>query len=480
MKLALLALLSLAATAAAQSPPTPSAPAPGSPAPLMEKPERQLSPARHAGTYHVTTGTWTRRTSSTAAFGPDVVYDNTAYSGYFTSAGSVGGFMSGGMVVDEGGLPGTANGHAFPGTPDRDLYSVDGFEISYCDMNGPGTSGWEISFYQSYEPCEFQPSLIPDATVRLTGLPANGGCWVMQIDLSGGSEFCMGADGGHANPLWEDDPEKDSFGWSTHYLGSGTQSAGFMLAGDPLSTDPGFVLAGPFSVPTFGAGTYFGPTSACGNPTGYLTRDILSFRPASGTGYASCNSYFYRNQNPCSGTSGPYSSLHLRLSADSQAPSGSLCSSSCTETVGIGTAYCSQPNTSAGRPGLLCAGGSAAVADAYVILHAARLPTGSFGFFITSLTQGFVAQPGGSRGNLCLGGDIGRFVAPHQIRVANEAGTFALDTRVGDWSVTSIPISTGNYAASAGVTSNFQAWFRDVWNQQPTSNFTNASAITWE
>ncbi|MEM8711604.1 MAG: hypothetical protein AAGG01_11675, partial [Planctomycetota bacterium] len=38
-----------------------------------------------------------------------------------------------------------------------------------------------------------------------------------------------------------------------------------------------------------------------------------------------------------------------------------------------------------------------------------------FGFFVTSQTEGFAANPGGSAGNFCLGGAVGRYVGPGQI-----------------------------------------------------------------
>ncbi|MEM8711873.1 MAG: hypothetical protein AAGG01_13050 [Planctomycetota bacterium] len=46
--------------------------------PLTLAAQKAPSPTRHAGIYHVTSGTWTRTPATTAAFGPDVIYSNTA------------------------------------------------------------------------------------------------------------------------------------------------------------------------------------------------------------------------------------------------------------------------------------------------------------------------------------------------------------------------------------------------------------------
>ncbi len=48
------------------------------------------------------------------------------------------------------------------------------------------------------------------------------------------------------------------------------------------------------------------------------------------------------------------------------------------------------------------------VANNDLTLAASQLPNSSFGFFLTSRSQGFVMGPGGSQGNLCVGGAIGR------------------------------------------------------------------------
>ncbi len=59
-------------------------------------------------------------------------------------------------------------------------------------------------------------------------------------------------------------------------------------------------------------------------------------------------------------------------------------------------------------------------------LNAGSLPNNAFGFFLTSGTAGFVANPGGSMGNLCLSGAIGRYVGQGQIKNSGATGAFSL------------------------------------------------------
>ena len=82
-------------------------------------------------------------------------------------------------------------------------------------------------------------------------------------------------------------------------------------------------------------------------------------------------------------------------------------------------------------------------------------------------------MPGGSQGNLCLGGNIGRFV--NQVQNTGPNGRF--DTIVDTQAIPTTPVA----AIQIGETWNFQAWFRDVLpNGTPTSNFTHAVRIQFE
>ena len=128
-----------------------------------------------------------------------------------------------------------------------------------------------------------------------------------------------------------------------------------------------------------------------------------------------------------------------------------------------GTSYCGPAvANSSGLPAVLDTCGSCDPDEQYFMLNARQMPVGKFGYFLTSQTQGFVQQPGGSQGNLCLGGQIVRFV--NDLRLVDAGGRFSLRL----------------YAyAQAGETWNFQAWFRDV-NPGNTSNFTQGMQVTFQ
>jgi hypothetical protein len=140
----------------------------------------------------------------------------------------------------------------------------------------------------------------------------------------------------------------------------------------------------------------------------------------------------------------------------------------------LGTSYCAVNPNSTGAASALTAMGSLAASDNDILLTAADLPTTSFGYFLTSLDQGFVANPGGSAGNLCLDGDIGRYVGAGEIQNSGAAGTFSLML-----DLTQTPTPTGFVGVMAGETRNFQTWHRDDVGGVPTSNFTNGLAITF-
>ena len=139
---------------------------------------------------------------------------------------------------------------------------------------------------------------------------------------------------------------------------------------------------------------------------------------------------------------------------------------------GIGTNYCSANANSTGSIATIDATGSAVITDNDLTLGAANLPPGSFGFFITSQTQGLVTNPAGSQGNLCLVSAVGRYVGPGQIQQANPSGRIELPIDLA-----LVPQPTGFVSVIAGDTWNFQAWHRDAVGGTPTSNFTNGLQV---
>jgi len=146
----------------------------------------------------------------------------------------------------------------------------------------------------------------------------------------------------------------------------------------------------------------------------------------------------------------------------------------------LGETYCrpTVPN-STGCGGIILANGDPDFGTGPTLdLTATLLPQNTFGLFLTSQTQAIVPNAGGSRGTLCLGGSIGRFVGPGQVMNSGASGSFSMSVDLN-----AVPASTltGFTAVQPGETWNFQCWHRDVdANGAPTSNFTDAVAITFQ
>lgn len=139
----------------------------------------------------------------------------------------------------------------------------------------------------------------------------------------------------------------------------------------------------------------------------------------------------------------------------------------------IGSGFCGPSRlNSSDLSGAISASGSLASAANDLRLRVERLPAGTFGFFILADERGFVANPGGSQGNLCLSGSIGRLLQP--------PGSIFLTAPDGSASVPlnlqSVPNSQGTEAVLPGDTRYAQAWYRDA-NPMPTSNLTNGLVL---
>ncbi len=441
--------LALAATAASQA---------AQPAVhTLIQPEKIPGTVKHAGIYHMATGRWTRSAGDSANFGPDTVYSNTATSGYYSPVGGPTSFAPGSTLFDSGVLPTSVNPNA---NANRDVYTVNCMSLSYCDFGAPGTSGWNLRFYDEYVPCTFEP--LYQNELKVTGLPATG-CWTVDLDLSGGLELCIAGDGGDG---YQGDIEQDSFGWSFRYAGTdGTMPAGFVIAGDPRATEPSYVLGG---LPTDGTNTYFGVPSQCGpdQATGFFNPDFWWLEDPAGT-HSGC--YFFQppiQGSHCGPSSPQWASWFLELQADTGI---------CDPFIIVPSGCTSNPNSS-GFNGSIDGFGSTSVAQNNVTLRA-TVPANTVGFFITSPLDGFFPNPAGSAGNICLGSNVGRFQAAAQNSGAT--GLVTLSTLIGQWDLSSIPSALGPYAAVPGTPAYFQCWHRDTSPFGPTSNFTDGAVILW-
>jgi hypothetical protein len=140
---------------------------------------------------------------------------------------------------------------------------------------------------------------------------------------------------------------------------------------------------------------------------------------------------------------------------------------------GLGTNYCGPANTnSSGQSAVISATGFTIVAANNLTLTVSQLPLNQFGYFLNSDTQGFIPFPGGSQGNLCLGGFIGR----HTKQLGNSGSSGVLSIAVD---LANLPRPSGPYQVLAGETWNFTCWFRDK-NPTATSNFSDGISITFQ
>ncbi|MCB9908363.1 MAG: hypothetical protein H6830_11645 [Planctomycetes bacterium] len=140
---------------------------------------------------------------------------------------------------------------------------------------------------------------------------------------------------------------------------------------------------------------------------------------------------------------------------------------------GIGTVYCVANANSTGFVSTIAATGSDVAADNNFTLVSTNLPDGEFMYFIGSYGQDQVNNPGGSEGNLCVGGGlaIARFLPT--------LGAIAGGMHSGMIDLTNIPLNTGSVEMIlAGDTFNFQGWHRET--STGSSNFTPGLEVTFQ
>ncbi len=143
--------------------------------------------------------------------------------------------------------------------------------------------------------------------------------------------------------------------------------------------------------------------------------------------------------------------------------------------VNVGTPICSPAvSNSTGVPATLLAIGSKLVENNATSLQVNGLPTNQTGFFLNGSTSTFQPMAGGSQGNLCLGGTVGRYVRAGEVQNSGTHGAIALEIDLMD-----TPGPAGDYAVLSGQSLVFQAWYRDV-NPLATSNFSDAAQVNFQ
>lgn len=134
-----------------------------------------------------------------------------------------------------------------------------------------------------------------------------------------------------------------------------------------------------------------------------------------------------------------------------------------------------QTANSTGSLSRLRAAGSGSVNLDNVTLVADQLPPQAAVMFLNARAAGFTPNPGGSLGDLCLSGTIGRYARPSEVRTASATGLAALPLALA-----STPSGGAVISILAGETWYFQAWHRDVAAGQATSNFTGSISLVFQ
>lgn len=436
---------------------------------------RVPGPIKYGGRYDVETGTWTRAESEVSRFGAlETLYSNTATGGYFHTWASPGtaGFAE--AIVDEGVIPASTDPTPFTFGGLRDASTVEEIQIGYCDFNAAGSGGWVLDFYDSYAPCTYPPNPANLAlSVTLTGLPAGGSCWIIDVAVPA-SDFAHSGNGQH-----DGDPSQDSFGFEWRYNGAPAgfvDLAGFIFAGNPAATDTGWApVGGAFVPPNTGSDTYYGEVGGCpGSGSGYGNQDFCYVENVDPVGPAS-GCYFFGGYQSVSGSCIVPDNLMtghwLKISGVAPDPQVAISDPGCAGAA----------SSTTGLPGELVVTGDADPLANDAALRATALPLNEFGIFATSLAPQAPLAVG--NGFLCLSlstqGGVGRFGAMNQIKNSGATGTMTLDTSAGEWDLAMIPTSVGTYAAVAGLTSHFQCWHRES-GVGAGFNYTPSCSVTWQ
>ncbi len=144
-------------------------------------------------------------------------------------------------------------------------------------------------------------------------------------------------------------------------------------------------------------------------------------------------------------------------------------------STGHGSMYCTaEVNTTGFASSIFGTGDIVAANNAFGLL-ATGLPEGEFGYFIGSFGQAQVAMPGGSSGNLCVGGGlaIARFLPT--------LGAITGGQLAGSVDLTNVPLPpTFSGMIMGGDTFNFQLWHREGGTLSGMSNFSPGLEVTFQ
>ncbi|MFT5051344.1 MAG: hypothetical protein ACI8QZ_002755 [Chlamydiales bacterium] len=348
------ALALLCATASAQSTLTP---------------QKITAPIKDRGTYHMATGTWTRANPSTN-FNSDVLFNNTASTGYFF--GTTAGFNT----VDHGRIPSDSS----PTSPtsvtgNANSYIIDCFQIGYCSnapaVAGLGTVSIALNFYDNYGPCtDVDAGVVTTAGFIGSGLPGGTplsaqGCWVVAFDLANTSTtFKLGGD---ADGTWDNLANADSFGWGLDFTSAtGGNGTGPFISGN--------CPVGGVTVPQQGFQTKFGGVAGMTDASGLGTNDFFWIDSAALGSSASPNGgcFFFGGCNTTPGPgNNPFGGYWLQLFGTKD------------DAPVLGTQFCTSRINASGSRAIMDVSGSDTAVD--LTLHVTGLPNSTGQLFFGTM-----------------------------------------------------------------------------------------------
>ena len=169
-----------------------------------------------------------------------------------------------------------------------------------------------------------------------------------------------------------------------------------------------------------------------------------------------------------------YTALGLWIAPGTSGTDGDVGGAFLSETLApvLGSQYCRANVNASGKSAWVHFIGNSQSATGGGLVQCLDLPPNSFAYFMCAQGNALTTNPGGSAGNLCLSGAIGRYTP----QVMNSGPSGMISTPIF---AQSLPQPTGFVSASAGETWNFQCWTRDSQGGVATSNFSNAIAVTF-